>query len=146
MFKCSPPRLDHRVRARNLRLFEDASKGAGIHEFVDGLGPVLDAAIGEKRRRTVRRHGGAASLEQDRKSVRRVEFLRDSPCENSTREVVDHGVEVRVPAIDQPDYTRVDMPNLVGRRGTNAESRFFWVGTVCGVRSLYQANHRSFFT
>ena len=42
--------------------------------------------------------------------------------ENSSRVIVDHGVDVCVADIDQPDDTRVDMPDFVGRRGTNAES------------------------
>ena len=67
----SPPRFDHGVRARDLDLRKYATESAGLDKLVDGLGPILHAAVGEQSRRTVGRVDTASSLEEDLESVSR---------------------------------------------------------------------------
>src|SRR4029079_956194 len=52
-------------------------------------------------------------LEQDGHSIGRSKRVRYAPRENSRREVVDHGVQIRPGAVKQADDRRVDMPHLV---------------------------------
>ena len=110
-----PPGLDHGVRARDLDLRKYATDSAGLDKLVDGLGSILHAAAREQSRRTVDRVDTASSLEEDRESVRRIESLRHSPPENPSREVIDHGVEIRMASVKAPNHGGVDVPDLIGR-------------------------------
>ncbi len=62
MLERSPPRFDHGVRARDLDLRKYATESAGLDKLVDGLGPILHAAVGEQSRRTVSRVDTTSSL------------------------------------------------------------------------------------
>ncbi len=118
----SPPRFDHGIRARNLDLRKYATESTGLDKLVDGLGSILHAAIGEKGRWTVARVDTASSLEEDLESVRRIESLRHSPPENPSREVVDHGVDIRMASVEESNHGGVDVPDLIGRRRTDSKS------------------------
>ena len=78
MLERSPPRFDHGVRGGDVRLGEDATEGAGLDEFVDALGPVLDPGVSEQGRRCSGRSCTASSFGEDRDGVRRVESIRHS--------------------------------------------------------------------
>ena len=46
------------------------------------------------------------------------------PGQNTAREVVDNRMKIGAASIEKTDQRRVDMPNFVGARGTNADFRF----------------------
>ncbi len=61
------------------------------------------------------------------------ERLGDSPCQNPSREVVDHRVQVRAGSVEQANDGGVDVPHLVGSRRSNAHLRLCWVHAEPGA-------------
>jgi hypothetical protein len=49
-----------------------------------------------------------------------VEGGRDLPTQDAAREVVDHCVQIGSAAVEQPDHGGVDVPELIGTRGSNS--------------------------
>lgn len=123
----APPGLDQRVGEADLGHGEDALEEARLDEGVDGAVGVLDAAVGEEGRRGRRAVDALAGLHEDRGRTSRVEALAETPGEDASGEVVDDGVEVGARAVEQSEERRVDVPDLVGARGADADLRIVGV-------------------
>ena len=70
-----------------------------------------------------------AGLDEYLASHRGIEASTDGPGEDLPREVVNDGVDVRLGAVEQLEDRDVDVPDLIGARGTNADGGF------CGVNA-----------
>src|SRR3990172_5992232 len=88
---------------------------------VDGGVDVLDAGVGHHRRARIRRREVLPCREQDLAGRRGFEAVADGPGQDLPGGVVDDGVEVGPGPVEEAHDGGIDMPDLVGPRGSNAE-------------------------
>ena len=69
----------------------------------------------------------------------RVEGGRHLPGQDAAREVVDEGVQVGATAIEQSNRSRVDVPDLVGSGGADADFRTRGMKALAGPPPLEAA-------
>jgi hypothetical protein len=60
------------------------------------------------------------------------------PREDAAREVVNDRMEVGTCSIKKPNQRGIDMPDLIGRRSSNANFRLGWVNALTGTSPLVQ--------
>ena len=120
----SPPRFDERVRETDLGHRKESLQRAGLDEFVDLAVDVLDASVCDERWRSRRRLDDGGGSEEDGNGVSRFEAIRNSPCEDPSREIVDDRMNVRLRIVEESVGTRIDMPEFVRFRRSNADLRF----------------------
>src|SRR5713226_4659 len=69
---------------------------------------------------------GPTGVEQHGDAVDGCECVGDSPRQDASREVVDHGMEIGAGPVEQADDGGVDVPHLVGSRRAKPDLRFHW--------------------
>ena len=129
MFQRPPPGFNQRVGARDLGLSQDSANGTTLDEFVDVRVYVLDSLISEQRRRFAGLCCVMRGFDEDGDGIAGVEPLRNAPRQNSPREIVDNGVEVRSRSGTLACRRGVELrscrcakPCLVGRLGCRASA------------------------
>ena len=90
---------------------------------------VLAPRVGDDGRRRAHAASRPTGLDQDGDGVGGVEALRDAPREDAAGEVVDDGVDVDLHAVEQPEERRVDVPDLVRPRRSDAHAGLFGMDT-----------------
>jgi len=125
VLEAAPPRLDHRVREVDLGHGEHSLEEPGLDQLVDGAVPVLDAGIRDECRGRSESDESAARFDEDGDRVADVEVVCEPPGEDSSREVVDHGVEVRARPVEETDHGSIHMEELVRPRGADPDLRAF---------------------
>ena len=83
---------------------QDARLDQGVH-----LGVHILDSIRQHDRDSARGCRGPTGVEQHGHTGGRCERVGDSPCQDASREVVDHGMEIGAGPIEQADDSRVDV-------------------------------------
>jgi len=132
MLERSPPSLDDRIRPGDLDLRQNAAelRGAesGVHRVVD----VLDAGVGDDCGASVRGHPlllvqVLACGDEHSAGCDRVEACGKGPGEDSPEMVVEHGMKVRLGAVEQLEDDDVDVPVPVRAARAHADGGLGWV-------------------
>jgi hypothetical protein len=122
MLERAPPGFDERVGEAHVDLSDDALQSAAIEERVHVAVEVLHARVHEHvGLRRCRKVTGRPREHVVR--VHRIEAPRDRPREDSPGEVVDHGVNVRLGAVEQLEDRDVNVPGLVRSTGAKSDLR-----------------------
>lgn len=139
MLQAAPPGLDHRIGEGDLDLGQDATERASFEEGVDLAVDVLDAGVrvhlGDDEARVSLTEGLdlLGGIGEHGAGVRGIQLRRDRPCEDPSRVVVDHGVQVRLRAIEQPEQRDVDVHEYAGSRGSDADGGSSGVHSEAGA-------------
>ena len=120
VFERAPPRSIMEFEKFSPRERQDAAQNFHSDKVVDPRIHVLDTRVRQDGRNRLRRRYGPTGLDKDSHAVHRRKRVRDPPRQDPSREVVDHRVQVSAGAVEQADDGRVDLPRLVGSRGSKA--------------------------
>ena len=127
MFERPPPRLDHGVREPQLRKGQHTAQNTGDDQFIDLGVHVLNPGIRQYDRGGDGGGCGPTGVEQHGHAVHGRERLGDSPRQDPSREVVDHSVQIGAGPVQQANDSGVDMPHLIGSRGSKPDLGFHGV-------------------
>ena len=92
-------------------------------QVVDLRVHVLDAGVRQHDRCGFGGRRTSARFDQHGHTVHRRKRLRDPPCQDASREVVDNGMQIRAGSVEQTDDGRINVPHLVGAGRAEAHLR-----------------------
>lgn len=131
VFETLPKPLDHRITEVEIGLRDDPTQCAVLHESVDSIVEVLDAAVDDDVYGSLRQcrpsTRNLVGFEQQSGCGGRLKSCGDPDGQDASGEVIDDALNIGLGPVEQPEDGRVDVPDVVGAHGSNANLGAFWM-------------------